>query len=243
MNYKEQIRDLQEKGIKLLVKWDAGGDQTPIWFELKGTDDTNSLDVGDLYTSFSSDIKNILNLPNASERYHKGEGYIFLNENNSVVLEFTSKEYMTENTDYDWDEDANEMMIWEDFGQSSLDNYPTKTLEPLPLEDNFDITPHLNRLEIKLLGEFDAAFKSRTWLNININYGDEIDLQNQVEDFYNQITKKVLDKLMEQYSEKDFVGIYIEGILQPDHSVRFKLVENAYDILSIYNDSQIVLID
>lgn len=246
MNYKEEIKNLLEKEGKVLVGWNAGGDQTPVYFYTIENGEKKYKD-NEIYRELRWQIIEELSLPNASERYHKGQGKICLNEKRKVVLEFTSKEYeIDDSTDYDWDEWSNELTVWSEetsFREESLDKQQTKVLDRIYLEDKFDITSHLNRLEIKLLGEFNAELTSHTWVNITIIHGDKFELENQINVFYRGKIQKVLDTLMQKYLDKDFIGIYIEGILQSDHSVQFKLVENAYTILNIYNNKQIVLID
>lgn len=232
---KQVLRKLILDGQKISAWWDTGGDDTPVGIFVKDNEFEFNSDIREVFDYLRMKIIDSLELPGAGQYYHEGEGKIYLNEEESVILQFSSKEH-----GYDiWGEEDE---IEEKDDREEAQNRVLKTIY---IDDYFGITKHLYRLEINLEGEFDEDFNKLTALDVNVINGDNFDFNDEIQNYYRSQVNTVLDNLILEFKQKNlkFVGIHIEGILQPDHSVKFQLTADNSGILQIHNEEKVLLIE
>lgn len=229
---KELLKELQSEGKEILTKWDAGGDETLVYLRLEGQNEVNEK-LEEISEALEDIIIDTLELPNAGEYFHNGDGKISLNDQGEIVLNYTSKELCYEN------------YTWEDGKLVEEDNQiESHHLPAMQLDDPFDMAAELHRLEFMLEGEMDPEFNIQTSMNINTIQGDEFILSEEMKSFYQSQIQAVLEEQIPglKSEEKKITSLQIEGQLQPNHSVQFRITKNAIAILSIHNDKRILLI-
>jgi hypothetical protein len=84
------LRSLEQKGVSLSVKWDAGGDETILTFYENGKRVTEAYEG--LYGKLRDFLIQQFDLPNAGEYYNEGEG-TFGREGEQVTFLFSELAY------------------------------------------------------------------------------------------------------------------------------------------------------
>jgi len=218
---KENLKKLlvNEKD-KLLVRWDCGGDQSPCWFESHQDKREGNEEFDDMGHRLIYRMMDVLELPNAGERYHKGSGGIRLNEKNQIVLLFDAKEHT-----YDYKKDG-------------------KLIE---LEDPANLRSLLHRTNIFIRTELNKEKKTQACIDINIIEGDEITIEEEKKKYYinfiNDLAKKqaeIQDKNKKENEEWE--SIYIDANLTEEKETYFD-IEVEVNFNTYFNQEEVVLID
>ena len=115
---------LEEK--QLSVKWDTGGDQTIVNFEIDGKPNPYNNDM--LYDDLRAFLIEKFELPNAGEYYNNGDGIIDLDEDGEVIIEYNECAYY---------EDS-----WSDVDTNNLE-------KEIQLEDKTNVSALLKEFELK----------------------------------------------------------------------------------------------
>lgn len=227
----EFIKSVQTEGKKIVVEWDAGGDQTPVWFKIwdkTGKEIEEGRKNEDYWMFLRDFIVYELGLPNAGERYHRGKGEISC-ENEQVYISYSAKEF--------------------------TEDYEDETIE-FTLEDRFGLLNCQYKAHISFslrLGEVDRGSdlldeysKEGFWVHKRILEGDDIIVTDEMTAYYKeqfeQVGKrfeaelgqtlfgKTLCEITLTYDEQDLLG---RGMLK---------VDKYYELSQLYENEKRVLI-
>lgn len=219
---KEALRELQKNNKKLIVKWDAGGDETLVNFpgeKIMNYDD--SLDKAlTIYTELRSIIRKKLDLPNAGEDYDRGQGEIFLNERNQVILKFDSQRY-----------------------------YEVYVEAERKLEDKYNLIQYLaentivfNITKTDFNIDFYLFYELRDYKEIAI----PITISAAAKAYYEDWGRQVFSLYEQKYKERNQPPIFIEltGYLREGSKVEFTITK-AYPTTKPYSDQlgEVILIE
>lgn len=244
MNEEEIIRSIKNylnQGNKVSVDWDGGTDC--LFFNMSIGQNIKSTPVEIQVSQYLEHvIVEKLSIPTAGPPYDIGQGEVFIDNNNSVILRFSSR--IHEDTGGYGRNGQGELVSWNEYDETEVLE-ATYLLDPLQLDDPFDMEKYLHRLEILLVGEFDAQFNTRSWIDINIIHGDKMTLKSKANRFYQKQINIVLDTLISKYKaqKQAFQNVYIEGTLQIGNQITFKVIEGFYSKLILHKEKEIILID
>jgi len=235
------------RGEQLLVCWNAGGDDTLIWCSRRRSDGELVKVEGvdsEVLERLCDDVIQTLSLPNAGDHYHVGQGRVSLDPQGAVILEVTSREYCMAN-DYDWLEggdslSAHRLCRWTDSGLS--DALTGRGWIELPVEHHHSTESIFHRAEVRLIGELDANYHYTTHIEVVVVNGDEVSLTPEVHDHYEVLILEALgecERYFKQTSEPN--GLHLEALLEPGSFVRFRVVDDAFEMFRIYQQETVTL--
>lgn len=215
---KEIIVALLKEGKDIKAKWDAGGDQTCCDVSIDG-DNGFKYEKVDLSDFLRERIIDVLNLPNASENYHKGEGNIFLNERGEVAMCFNSREHT-------YGDDFEEFIQWD-------------------MGDMAELKKSLHKVEVYFTGRID--WDDERWINSGINtiYGEPVILDDQQKQLCENRLNDLLDKYEAQLGSvengQELSGVHVNGVLGQDSMTSFR-VDKTFEKTTYHKDEFVVLI-
>lgn len=235
---KSFVGEILNNDGKINCTWDAGGDETICWVSINEEKEIEweglniNLELADM-------VIGALNLPNAGELFHRGEGQISLNELGSVIITFDSKEYI---------EDPENFSLL-DIEHASLEEdeiSPERKFFHIALEDHYQVKSYLHRIELHLWGEIDEAGRQQQNVKLEVIHGDELYLSSDTINYYKTQLKEILQDCLEksekQASNKNPRSLFLRGKLDPDHQAHFILDYCYYEHLQFYQKERIILI-
>ncbi len=211
------VSSLLRKGKEIRAQWDAGGDSTCCSVSINGDYDYVYCRIH-LSAFLRERIIEVLNLPNAGEYYHKGEGIIFLNKKGKIGICFTSKEHIN---------------------GDNVEEYTQWDMGDLP-----ELKKKLHRVEVQFSGR--VGLEDKRWVDSDVRtiYGEPIILsepQKQLcEDKLNELLNKYETQLGSEKEGQELSGVYVEGILGPVSMTSFK-VDKCYEKTIYHKDEFVVL--
>ncbi|WP_028981442.1 hypothetical protein [Sporocytophaga myxococcoides] len=217
-NEREVLSTLLSDGKEIRATWDAGGDQTCCNVSIDG-DYEFKYKNWNLSDYLRERIIDVLNLPNASENYHKGEGVISLTEKGEIGMRFTSREHT-------YGDNIEEFIQWD-------------------MGDMPELKKNLHKVEVFFSGRVDWG--DDRWMNSGVNtiYGEPIILNDQQK----QVCEKKLNELLNKYEAQlgsvedgqELSGVHVDGILGPDPLTSFR-VDKSFEKTIYHKDEFVVLI-
>lgn len=240
---------------QLHATWDAGGDETPVvLFALDSSGERRQLDWRtDAYELIRRSLIGTLHLPNASDGYyHTGRALLEVNDLERPVARVTSRDYCMEYP-YEWDsprrplwrDPTGRIVLWIDQTHSDSHLRPQDGDDVLerPIEARHWAESVLHRADITLVGEIDRDLNTRTEVIVDVQQGDEVDLDDETLVYYREVIEDVLIALSGRFdSDPAPVGIYVEAQLVPGTTARFQIVTDGYQILRLYDDTEVTLV-
>ena len=235
---KKEIKRFQSEGKKILATWDAGNDSTLCNVVIEDFNFTNTSN-SKLIDYLRYQIIDVLQLPNASEDQHVGNGSIQLNENQEVILIYDNIHKNPYHIDANADAPKEDEAI-------------TLTFQ---YEDIYGIAKYLTRIAVT----FYAYSESKPTIQIRILEGDEIlfDDDNDLEDFENHLSTVIQDitkphfqilhqipENIEAYSngtKQELSDIHIEGELIRPSTLRL-VIHKCYEYITYTKNKTVMLI-
>ncbi|PHN03477.1 hypothetical protein [Flavilitoribacter nigricans] len=156
------------------VRWNAGGDETPIWFTVNGKPVDYS--ANSMFRDLAGYLIFQFDLPNAGEYYNEGGGSIYRDDTGAIRMRY--HEFA-----YGYDEDGDE------------DNFDQEILkEPLLIPDTETVGKLLNRLQKNELPFYGhLAYLKRKDRSLLIGYSSDAEDDNEAE------TETLLDLIEEHF--------------------------------------------
>ncbi len=243
----------------LLVRWDAGGDATPVWCEIHTADggliEPDRRAPG--YRLLCDLVTHTLRLPNSAEgHYHAGWGKVLVDsyrDHHRLRLRVTSRDYVLNWMAYSWkevepyepnlDRSKGRLEVWDE-GRlwRRVEDGDGQHRIVVPIEGRHDAEAVLHRAEIALIGEIDRNESTRTEVRIDVVDGDAITLSAETMDYYRG---RVFDALVEAADlladDATIPGIYIEAPLRPGGTICFEVLTAGYTDLRLYDDEHVQL--
>lgn len=87
----DRLKEFEQKGQEFSIKWDAGGDETLVNFQLDGEYFDHYSD--EVYIDFVRYLIEEFELPNAGEYYNEGGGTLSIEDGDSLIFEYSEYAY------------------------------------------------------------------------------------------------------------------------------------------------------
>lgn len=87
----EYLKNYEQDGHQLVIKWNTGGDETIINFYMD--DESYPAYLDDIYSAFTSYLIEEFELPNAGEYYNNGGGVLSVEQGNRILFEYDEYAY------------------------------------------------------------------------------------------------------------------------------------------------------
>ena len=175
----EAIKNKLDEGYIIYAEWDAGGDETPCYICYYKEESRNKSYSSYEYKGINifEPIRNLiidkLDLPNAGEIFNRGFGYIKISAENNLILVYTAKHYYHDEHSISESKECQETI-----------SMPTKS----------SLSDSLHRIAIEFDASIDEEMNFEFWMDFRILEGDEIELTQSDEDYYQAVSKSILKK-------------------------------------------------
>lgn len=231
------VQYLENTNKKLLARWDAGGDEQFCYVFPEGTKafETKGI-LGEAFEYLAQSIIDTLDLPDAGEYYHNGEGIIRLGHKKSIGLVFTSKEVAS---------------TYEEAYYSETEPLAT----PIPkkkiyqLDDPFNLAEYMQRLSLNIGGYTGQDWTPNAYSHLNVINGDQLPNHQEIEMHYRLKMIDIIQefippikKFNQEMTRHEIQGIDVGGNLNPDFSIEFEIHTSLYTIVVEHNNTWMTLI-
>lgn len=243
---KNQIKNLNKENKTLQVFWDAGNDSTMCHLKIEDTP-IDALPGYDEMRGYLVDtVIDVLELPNASEDQHTGEGVLKINENNQITLTY----------------DNVYQSPYPSSGNMSPSHDDETFFEQFAYDDVYGFIPLISRIRIT----FSAYDEQTIYLNIMVLEGDEFAFGEEAEKHLKEAIQKIIlpfyepfkhldeenhfwkmQKIPEDHAsyadgnKKALYSVFIEGELQADSKIHC-IINKYYQYVTYTKNKTIILI-
>lgn len=177
----KMIKRYEAEHAVIKVSWEAGGDECPVYCTVNGKADYPPEDEK-LFNKICSLIIQELDLPGAGEIYNNGFGQLYTKEDKLFIrTTYTYYEYYYEDEE---------------------EGVPSSALRlNIQLPDPFGWESLLKRADLQVSASLDnkGIFDLRLWLNIR--NGDDYDITEEQEKFYEDFLRKEFEKFKPEFSK------------------------------------------
>lgn len=242
----------------LIARWDAGGDQRPVWFEVHRPDGTvRELDRwhDEGVCELRDAIIGALRLPGVSHgHYHYGEAHLFVDRTLRPVMRVTSRDVELTQLVYDWH--AGRRPGWDQPTGSvgrlvKYDAFPRGRLVRrgdghhqivVAVDGQHAAEAVLHRAELTLIGEIDRDLSVRTEVTVEVIDGDAVVLDDETTGYYRDRITDVLIEVSDLFADDPvLMGVYVEARLRSGSDICFEVITDAYQWLRIFDDQNVEL--
>lgn len=181
----EYIRKLERENNTIFIRWEAGGDECPVYFYLNDSN-TFSLQDEKVFDQISTLVIDTLELPGAGEIWNKGGALLFTRDQDLVVrTNFLYYQYGIEPANVD------------------------KKLR-FELPDPFQLSQYFIRAEISVSMSlsFDGSYNFR--IGFRIISGDELTITEEQQQFYSDFFKNLLQSKSHLFKERHENNVLVE---------------------------------
>lgn len=228
---------LLKAGCEIRVEWDAGNDSAVVYTFIDSERDPNQ--EKDFCEAVSDRIMIDLNLPWAGDHMHEGGGQILLDDQDRMVLRFTSEDVLV-NYHFYFDED--ELRLTPD-----TETVGRELLQCNGWQDPGGVEPLLRRAELRLVGIMDREFESREIVKLAIIDGDEVELDEATMSYYRGRIREALERAHELCADRiaaeDVVAVYIEGVTRNVNCAEFFVELDAFLNFRLHRNDTLILWD
>ncbi|MCR9143699.1 MAG: hypothetical protein NXI24_15735 [bacterium] len=236
-------------GHEIFAEWDAGGDETLVNVRIEGSYEVES----DFRQALRYKIKDVLNLPNAGERYHEGRGRVLLEDDVRLVLRFDAE-----------DSYANEDRFYFDDEQVRLVPYDSNDprlaqrvrLRSEGWHDPDGIAELLARGELRLAGIVDSRLSMREFVRLRADRErddgaitrkrDSIVLSEKAIGYYRLRIREILEATLEDFgnalADGEIAALYIEAATHTTEGAEFFVEPDAFIQYRLHRNDRVVLL-
>lgn len=243
---KNQIKKLHKENKIIQAYWDAGNDSTMCNLKIKDMPVDDIADWDNLRNYMVDILIDVLQLPNASEDHHAGDGILDINENEEITLTYDN----VYTSPYPSSEDLNNS------------NDEEKISEQFAYDDIYGFVPYLSRVSVT----FSTYNEHTVYLNIRVLEGDEINFSMEAENHLKEAILKMISPFYESFKvfgEESYFGtkrkipdnynnyadgnkkaldyVEVEGELQKD-SKMYCVITQYYQYVTYTKNKTIILI-
>lgn len=210
---RQLIAQLNQQGKKVMANWDAGGDSRfcHVYVQDAATNkdepfpDTGKLDLEDI---LANEIIFELNLPDATERYHKGGGEILIGGEEVFRIKINSLEYDGNNDHY----------------EESIEYIDLPEVAP-------QVASYAHKLQFEAYGHLSEEKEMEANINIVYIHGDNAEPVEHIAQSY----QKALVKMLEAYKPlilagngTQLGGVNLFGNTEGDGRLRLEIEKTFY---------------
>ncbi len=243
---KHQIKNLRKENKIIQAYWDAGNDSTMCNLKIEDTPIDTLKDWDKLRNYLVDTLIDVLDLPNASEDQHTGEGVLDINENDEITLTYDNVYASPYPSSEEWDNSNDEERILEQFAY----------------DDVYGFVPYLSRISVT----FSVYDEQTVYLNISVLEGDEITFSEEAKNHLREAIQKMLlpfyeplkssdeeehfwkmKKIPEDYmsyahgDKKALSSVFVEGELRQDSKIHC-IINKYYQYVTYTKNKTIILI-